>query len=478
MRKRENAKLNNGSVKENKKSKSDGLNILNTSFIIMTDVKKTICLAMIVKNEAHLIIETFRHLKEFITFDYWVINDNGSTDGTQDLIRAYFAEEGIPGELDETPWRDFAYNRTIVFEKAYQKTDYAFVWDADDEITGDFKLPDNLTADYYRFTFGNSSGLRYSRCQLFSNHKKWCYIGVLHETPSCLESVNHPVDVTGNYYFISGRRGNRSKDPEKYKKDALLLEGAFQESFEKKDSLYPRYAFYTAQSYNCCGMYEKAIEYYKKVLTLPNWSEEKYVSCIQIYDAYQHLQKEEEGLRFLVESVRHNKKRVEGIYRLIKYYGANGLHNVAYAYYTLIQDMMEHEGITHKMSNYLFVKKEEYDFYLPYYMIIVSERTKRMDTFIRMYQLIFKQCYLHTNTWHVQNLFHNLQFGLSHLPTDDSFLESLLTYRQRLYERNLRLKPEQEAIIDRVIQHYLPSDSPIIDTILKQRATQINSSTL
>ena len=115
--------------------------------------KKTICLTMIVKNEAHLILECFRHLSKYITFDYWVINDNGSTDGTQKLIKDYFAEKGIPGELDETPWKDFAFNRTLAFKRAFEKTDYAFVWDADDEIWGNFKLPDVLDQDHYKYVF-------------------------------------------------------------------------------------------------------------------------------------------------------------------------------------------------------------------------------------------------------------------------------------------------------------------------------------
>ena len=124
----------------------------------MVSEKKTICLTMIVKNEGHLIIDCFDMLSKYIKFDYWAINDNGSTDGTQDLIRNYFKAKGIPGELDETPWQDFAFNRTRAFNVAYKKADYAFVWDADDEIYGKFSLPENPTADAYRFVFGNEGG--------------------------------------------------------------------------------------------------------------------------------------------------------------------------------------------------------------------------------------------------------------------------------------------------------------------------------
>jgi tetratricopeptide (TPR) repeat protein len=411
---------------------------------------------MIVKNEAHLIIECFEHLRKFITFDYWVINDNGSTDGTQDLIRNYFAEKGIPGELDETPWQDFAYNRTIVFQRAYQKTDYAFVWDADDEIAGDFVFPTHLTKSHYRFIFGHGGGLRYSRAQLFNNHMKWCYVGVVHETPSCLEPCGPPTDVLGNYYFISGRRGARNKNPQKYLHDAQILEKAFEKAYAEKDSIYQRYAFYTGQSYNCCNMYEKSIEFYKKVLTFDNSSEEKYISCIQIFEQYEHLKREDEGIYYLVESFRYNKRRLEGIYRLIKYYSGRGMHEVSYAYYSLIQNYYENAYQQDHVANNLFVKKEEYDFYLPYYMIIVSERLKKMDTFIKMYQMIFTQDYRHASEWWIHNLFYNLQFGIAHLPPDLGFLSSMLTYLTHLQLHNMYLTPDLYRIVDRVIAHYRP----------------------
>jgi tetratricopeptide (TPR) repeat protein len=395
-------------------------------------------------------------LQKYIKFDYWVINDNGSTDGTQDLIKNYFKEQGIPGILDETPWRDFAFNRTRAFEVAFKKTDYAFVWDADDEIWGDFKMPEILDADQYKFIFGNEGGTRYSRVQLFNNKLKWHYVGVLHEYPACLEKVGPLVDVLGNYYFISGRRGARNKDPNKYLNDALILEKAFKEAFEAKDAIYNRYCFYTAQSYNSCNHHEKAIEYYKKVLDLDNWVQEKYVSCIEIYDQYDKIQRNKEGLFYLVESFKYDKRRMEGIYRLIKYYCINGPMEAAYAYYTMIADHYENQYVKENVSDYLFTKKEEYDFYLPYYMVIVSESVNRYDTCIKMLQMIFRQEYLLSGEWWIHNLFHNIQFAIPHMPSDIGFLESMLTYIEALRRRGCNLNSNNYKIIDNIITRFRP----------------------
>ena len=425
---------------------------------------------MIVKNEAHLIIDCFKMLDKYIKFDYWVINDNGSTDGTQDLIKNYFKEKGIPGELDETPWRDFAYNRTRAFELAYKKTDYAFVWDADDEIWGDFKLPEDLVADHYKFIFGNEGGTRYSRCQLFKNDLKWHYVGVLHEYPACLENAGPVVDVLGNYYFISGRRGARNKDPNKYLKDAFILEKAFKEAFEKKDPIYNRYCFYTAQSYNSCNHHEKAIEYYKKVLEIDNWIQEKYVSCIEIYDQYDKIQKNKDGLFYLVESFKYDRRRIEGIYRLIKYYCINGPVEAAYAYYTMIADHYENQYVNENVADYLFTKKEEYDFYLPYYMVIVSERVNRYDTCIKMLQMIFKQNFLLSGEWWIHNLFHNIQFAIPHMPNNLDFLESMLCYIEALKKRGFSLNNNNYKIIDTIITKFRPLlVAPVSEINIKTR---------
>jgi glycosyltransferase involved in cell wall biosynthesis len=415
--------------------------------------RKTICLTMIVKNEGHIIAETLEHLCKFIQFDYWVISDTGSTDKTREIIQAFFKAKGIPGELQEEAWRDFGYNRTKAFEGAFGKTDYAFVWDADDEIRGDFKFPEILNADFYKFTFGNESGTRYSRPQLFNNRKRWCYKGVLHEYSNCLEPCGPAETVGGNYYFVSGRKGARNKDPQKYLKDAQILEAAAEKALAEGDELYNRYIFYCAQSYNCCNMSEKAIEFYKKALTLPIWTQEKYICCLEIYDLCEGLKKPMEGLPYLVESYKYDKERVECFYRLIKYYCINGPVEVAYSYYTLVQDFFENRYNSSDLGHKLFAKKTEYDFYFPYYMVMIGYRTKNFGVAIKMYEKIFKNAFIAPEWW-VHNLIHNMRFCIDEFPLNADFLESMLAYVDMAMQKGIKFEKKHYEVIEKVVDRY------------------------
>jgi len=395
---------------------------------------------MIVKEEAHVIRETLTLLMKHFPIGYWVIDDTGSTDGTQEIIRTVFREAGISGELYETPWENFGFNRSKALEHAYNKSDYVLVWDADDSIEGQLILPPRLTADHYTFIFGNTSGFRYFRAQLFNNRKRWKYVGVLHEYPCCLEENVSSEHIPGNYYFVSGKSGSRSRDPQKYQKDAATLEKAL---ITEPDNA--RYAFYCANSYKDAGDTANAVRWYKKVLQMKGWIEEKYVSSLQIWD----LDPKPEHLYFLVDAYKYSPDRVECIYRLIKYYCVANMYPVAIAYYTIIQKSYE-DQISSKPG--LFVRQSEYDFYMPYYMIIVGERSKRYDICRKMYEIIFQRCFVNVTDWWIHNLFHNLQYCIHDVGNvNAAFVESMLCYVEALRRNNHTLKTEHYEIMDKVI---------------------------
>lgn len=238
---------------------------------------KKLALCMIVKNESHIIRECLESVHSLV--DYWVICDTGSTDGTQDIIKNFFAEKQIPGELHETEWKGFGHNRTEAFRLCEGKAEYAFVIDADDYVDGNMKLPTTMTADSYAVRMGRPE-FSWWRNQIFKLDAKWSYVGVLHEYAAC-EKQNPVIEkLEGNYRVVARTLGARNKDidpVDKYKKDAEVLEKALIE--EPTNS---RYQFYLAQSYFDSQQYDKAEAAYIKRAEMGGWPEEVYYSIYRV----------------------------------------------------------------------------------------------------------------------------------------------------------------------------------------------------
>ena len=321
---------------------------------------KTICLNMIVKDESHIIEETLIKLLDKIHFDYWVISDTGSSDNTKEIITKFFNRKDIKGELHDDEWVDFAFNRTKAMEYALNKTDYVFIFDADDTIYNNFKTP-NLVDDGYYIKFGNENGYKYKRMLLVNNRKKWKYKSVIHEFITCCDVMGKTSTIEGDYYVSSGKNGNRSLQPDKYLKDAMILEKAYINALSEKDDLHTRYAFYCANSYYDCNRYNDAIKWYKIVLNQNNWSQEKYISCIKLYECYQKTGMTETSIFYLVESIKYDDQRVEGIVKLVCYYLNNGMSNVAYKYYEIVQKFFETEykDNSNIINDKLFINNEK-----------------------------------------------------------------------------------------------------------------------
>src|SRR5262249_20780231 len=113
---------------------------------------QTICLSMIVKDEAPVILRCLESVRPII--DYWIIVDTGSADGTQELVQKYLQD--VPGELHQRQWVDFAHNRNEALALAKDHADYTLIIDADDvlELAPGFELP-HLDADSYTVEINN-----------------------------------------------------------------------------------------------------------------------------------------------------------------------------------------------------------------------------------------------------------------------------------------------------------------------------------
>ena len=240
-----------------------------------------LCLSMIVKNETHIIKECLDSIYKYV--DYWVIVDTGSTDGTQELIKNFFAEKGIPGELHERPWVSFGDNRTEALQLCDGKADWAWMIDADDYVEGEFQFPLNVgEVEAFALAFGRGE-FTWWRTQIFRTGIGWRYQGILHEYPTKpnAETATPKIGkLEGKYKIVARTMGARNVgiDPiEKYKRDAIMLEEVL---LKEPDNV--RYQFYLAQSYFDSQQWEKAEAAYRKRVEMGGWEEEQYYSAFRI----------------------------------------------------------------------------------------------------------------------------------------------------------------------------------------------------
>ena len=202
-------------------------------------------LCMIVKNEAHVIERCLMSVRPIIS--HWTIVDTGSTDGTQEIVRNSRILKGVPGELHEQPWKDFASNRNESIELATGKTSHVLVIDADDvlELAENFR-PSQLIENAYMLAVLHGEKT-HDRVHVF-RPELYRYVGVLHEylapvaigTPE--KPAPTPVIPTMRIRVIGG--GGRSKDSQKFVRDAEILTRALEQ--DPKNS---RHVFFLAQSW-------------------------------------------------------------------------------------------------------------------------------------------------------------------------------------------------------------------------------------
>jgi tetratricopeptide (TPR) repeat protein len=309
--------------------------------------RSSICLNMIVKNESHIIEKTLDHLHTIFNFDYWVICDTGSTDNTKEIITNFFDKVGVSGELVTHEWKGFDVCRSYALECAYNKSDYVLIFDADDHIHGDFRLPNNGTLNHDRYFIRLDKNIAYYRPLIVNNRMRWSFKGVLHEYLVNDEPIkNGEMYIEGNYYVESGRTGGRSNNPNKYIDDARLLENAIQDAHDVNDiSLKERYVYYCAQSFYDANHYTEAEKYYSMVLQQNNWNQEKYIACMRIGDILYKTNKHDEALMYWDRASQYDPSRVDCTERIMKHYYFKGEHVLVLHYfrkYALVSEIVDY----------------------------------------------------------------------------------------------------------------------------------------
>lgn len=291
-------------------------------FIFQISAEQTICLNMIVKNESKVIRRCLASVKHFI--DYWVIVDTGSNDGTQEIIKEFLKD--IPGELHQSTWMNFEYNRDEALVFAKGKGDYLLFIDADERLIFDENyVKPFFTKDFYIATVRQPNGVDYRRTLLINNHLDWKWQGILHETLVSPQARSSEV-LQGVINFSNTEDGFRSSDPKKYHKDAEVLEEAL-----RRDPTNSRYVFYLAQSYANGHEFELALKNYEKRAMMGGWDQEVFWSlyCIaklQVIMGMPH----ETVIKSCCRAYEFRPIRAEPLYQLAHQYDLMGECSLGY----------------------------------------------------------------------------------------------------------------------------------------------------
>ena len=326
--------------------------------------KKTICFATMCKNEEHCIEETLESVYKYI--DTWVVHDTGSTDNTCQIVTDFFEKKGISGELFIDDWKGFDFNKTLLFNKCYGRSDYILHIDADDLIVGNLQMNNNSKSDAYYLNTKRGSA-DYKCLVLWNNKIHWKFCGVAHTTIKCLEKTNYTTSeelVNDTVYLHSRDTGSRGLDPEKYFKDAIKLKKQFFATlYNDPDGLNTRSVFYTAQSYMDAEKYEEALQWYSLYLKLKNiWIEEEYESNLRIARLLILLKKSFAEIKKPIDrAIAIFPDRAEAYFILGNH--CNYINKPDIAYQLLIQAFnCDYEQIKHKYS--LFIIKTCYGKYV------------------------------------------------------------------------------------------------------------------
>jgi glycosyltransferase involved in cell wall biosynthesis len=272
---------------------------------------------MIVKNESHIIEECLNSVYKYI--NYWVICDTGSTDNTKEIIKKFFEEKNIPGEFHDHEWKGFGYNRTLAFDVAKGKAEYALVIDADDYIHGTLPISNVTNHDGYTLKMGREE-FSWWRTQIFKLDLDWEYVGVLHEYAKPRnKDLPQLAKLDGNYRVVARTLGARNQNitpVEKYSRDAELLEKAL---IDEPNNT--RYMFYLAQSYFDSQQWAKSEEAYTRRALAGQWPEEVYYSLLRVAQCKAMQEKPwPEIQQAFLDAYNYRPTRAEPLYHLAQIY--------------------------------------------------------------------------------------------------------------------------------------------------------------
>lgn len=282
-----------------------------------------VCLNMIVRNEAKIIERCLTSALPLI--DCWTICDTGSTDGTPELIKAFFKKHDKPGFVCKAPFENFAQARNKAMEFAEGAKDlnfqYLLLIDADMEIHGTLDKM-SLDAPAYKIKQTHTSGdLSYYNTRLIKRSLGTHYVGATHE----FISVPNGQLLSLDSLQISDHGDGGSK-ANKYERDIGLLRGALENNPRDERAM-----FYLAETLRNSGSPAEAILWYTRRMDIGGWDEEVWYASYAKALCYKDLNDAPNFINSIFESYNLRPSRAEPLYHLTKWYREHGKNAVAAA---------------------------------------------------------------------------------------------------------------------------------------------------
>lgn len=306
-----------------------------------------LCFVSMVKNESRIIERCLRAVRPHI--DYWVILDTGSTDDTKERIRAALA--GIPGELHEAEFVDFAVSRTQLMRLAHGKADYLLLGDADEEyqFSEGFSV-DALTHDQHLIRY--TGGLDYRASKLVRGAVAWYFKGVTHEfiTSDAPITATNIDTLTIQDYYDGGCKAD------KFARDIRLLT---QGLVDEPDNA--RYRFYLAESYKNSKQHAEAVHWYAQRIEAGGWREEVTCSYERLGECYQALGKHADAFAAWMAGYFYDSSRAECLYLAARH---ARVHSCDYSCAYHLGKLAK--AIPYPKDDILFIKRDVYDFLIDY----------------------------------------------------------------------------------------------------------------
>lgn len=233
--------------------------------------------------------------------------------------------KGIPGELYERPWVDFAHNRNEALALAKNKGDYVLPIDADEvlQFSENFSLP-VLNKDLYFIKVRQIGTADAKRNGLINNHLNWNWSGDWHETVTCPEVKSMDVlkGVVNLCNTHPGGLSGRSQQSEitKYLNDAKGIEESL-----KKEPDNSRYVYYLGISYAAAEKYELAKKSFEKRIAMPSADVEKmYMALYNLGNMQEKLNEWDEALKTFFKAYEFRPIRAEPLFQCAKIYRKRG----------------------------------------------------------------------------------------------------------------------------------------------------------